>query len=411
MERRFRLGRWGPSAKASKTGTNRVCAAEGTLNRVGGVLKAIGVTRIANITGLDRIGIPVVMVCRPNARSLAVAQGKGVSLAAAKVGGVMEAIERYHAEHILLPLKFATYEELRYTHAVVEPASLHASAFFHQYRQIPWVEGRDLMSDQPFWVPYELIHTNFTLPFPTGSGAFTMSSSGVAAGNHMLEAVSHGVCEVVERHSTALWRRLDPGAQERTRLDLNTVDAAACRALLDLYEQADVAVAVWDTTTIGIASFLCTIADRRDIVPGRSPACSGMGCHPSRETALLRALTEAAQSRLTLIAGSRDDISRSHYDMACNPDVLRSIREGSEEHRSTRSLQEVPSYDSGCVQEDVEWELDCLDAAGFPNVIFVDLRRPELRIPVVRIVIPGCERDFVRGDSVLGLSDAGPPGW
>ncbi|TGV60738.1 hypothetical protein EN803_38435, partial [Mesorhizobium sp. M2D.F.Ca.ET.160.01.1.1] len=40
----------------------------------------MGITRVANVTGLDRIGIPVVMVCRPNARSLAVSQGKGIDL-------------------------------------------------------------------------------------------------------------------------------------------------------------------------------------------------------------------------------------------------------------------------------------------------------------------------------------------
>jgi ribosomal protein S12 methylthiotransferase accessory factor len=37
----------------------------------------MGVTRIANVTGLDRIGIPVAIAVRPNSRSVSVAQGKG----------------------------------------------------------------------------------------------------------------------------------------------------------------------------------------------------------------------------------------------------------------------------------------------------------------------------------------------
>ena len=49
---------------------------------------AFGITRIANLTGLDRTGVPVVMVCRPNARSSAVFNGKGLDAAAAKASGV-----------------------------------------------------------------------------------------------------------------------------------------------------------------------------------------------------------------------------------------------------------------------------------------------------------------------------------
>lgn len=60
----------------------------------------MGITRVADVTGLDRIGIPVVMVCRPNARSLAVSQGKGIDIEAATVSGLMESVELYHAEHI-----------------------------------------------------------------------------------------------------------------------------------------------------------------------------------------------------------------------------------------------------------------------------------------------------------------------
>ena len=48
-------------------------------------------------------GVPVVTVVRPNARSLAVSQGKGLTLAAAKVSAIMEAAELYHAETVSGP--------------------------------------------------------------------------------------------------------------------------------------------------------------------------------------------------------------------------------------------------------------------------------------------------------------------
>ena len=67
-------------------------------------MPTMGITRIANITGLDRLGIPVVMVCRPNSRSIAVSQGKGLTLDAAKASGLMESVETFHAESITRPL-------------------------------------------------------------------------------------------------------------------------------------------------------------------------------------------------------------------------------------------------------------------------------------------------------------------
>ena len=86
----------GESAAASKIyfrGTERTETPARTLERVQGILPAMGITGIANVTGLDKIGIPVVMTCRPNSRSLSVFQGKGVDLDAARACGVMEACD------------------------------------------------------------------------------------------------------------------------------------------------------------------------------------------------------------------------------------------------------------------------------------------------------------------------------
>ena len=37
--------------------------------------------------------------------------------------------------------------------------------------------------DEPAWLPYEMVHTNYTLPFPSGSGCFIDHSNGLASGN------------------------------------------------------------------------------------------------------------------------------------------------------------------------------------------------------------------------------------
>ena len=156
----------------TKAHGTRTVSAEETVRRVGPLASRFGVTRVSDITGLDRIGVPVVMVCRPNARSLAVSQGKGLTLEAAKASGVMEALELYHAERIELPLKLGSARDLAKTHPLVDLDALPrlAESRFHLDLPILWVEGRDLITGAPAWLPYETVHTNYTLPLPTGSG-------------------------------------------------------------------------------------------------------------------------------------------------------------------------------------------------------------------------------------------------
>ncbi|HYL80379.1 MAG TPA: YcaO-like family protein, partial [Candidatus Acidoferrum sp.] len=284
----------------------------------------MGITRVANITGLDRIGIPVVMACRPNSRMLAVHQGKGRTLDAARASALMEAVEAHHAEEITLPLKVATYRMLRRAHRVVDVTKLPRlrRSRFHADRRIPWIEGRDLMTDEPVWVPYETVHANYTIPRVPGSGCFQATTNGLASGNHALEAISHGICEVVERDAATLWCHLPREKQDRTRVDLDSVDDDACREVIERFSRAGVAAAVWEATAdTGIPAFICDVVED-DPNPLRPIGATwGVGCHPSRGVALLRALTEAAQSRVTIIAGSRDDVPRDQYERILGPDV------------------------------------------------------------------------------------------
>src|SRR5215213_7437677 len=106
------VGDVGP--KTYHDGTHRTVSPTATLERLGPLLAPMGITRVANITGLDHVGVPVVITCRPNSRSLSVSQGKGIDLAAAKASGLMESVENYHAERIVLPLRLGSFNELRH---------------------------------------------------------------------------------------------------------------------------------------------------------------------------------------------------------------------------------------------------------------------------------------------------------
>jgi ribosomal protein S12 methylthiotransferase accessory factor len=383
-----------PARKTYLSGTHRSISPEKTLERAWPFMPVMGVTRLANVTGLDSIGIPVVMVCRPNSRSVAVSQGKGLDLTAAKASGLMETVESYHAEHLTLPLKLGSYEELRYTHPVVDVTALPliAGSRFRPNLRILWIEGHDLLQETPVWVPYEMVHTDYTVPPPPGSGCFMASSNGLASGNHPLEAISHGICEVVERDAVSIWHRRDAEARHKTRIDLDSVDPQACREVLAKYERAGIGVAVWDTTTdVGIPSFLCMISERPRARFFPIPSSRGMGCHPARDIALLRALTEAAQSRLTLISGARDDLFRRLYELGSGAVALQTDWARIQSEEAVRSFRDVASWEGDTFEEDVAWELDRLRPAGIERVVVVDLTKPEFGLPVVRVVIPGLE--------------------
>jgi len=375
------------SAKKYLLGTHRIVEPDVTVARMRPFMPLMGITRIADVTGLDRLGIPVTIVCRPNSRSVAVSQGKGTTLAAAEASGLMESIESYHAERITLPLKYAGYEELRYSHPMVDLDALPRmkGSRFHPCLPILWIEGENLLSGERSWLPFELAHTNFSKPMPTGSGCFPASSNGLASGNHELEALCHGISEVIERDSTALWyARRDHESVER-RVRLETITDPACRALLETFEAKGVDVAIWETTTdIGVPSFYCWIMEREDRPRLLDRPTVGAGCHPAPPIALSRALTEAAQDRLTLITGARDDLKRGKYQGIAAQNVF--------DLRPERSFP-IDAQEQGLtIQEDLDLLLGCLRKAGLSEVLAIRLMKPEFGdIPVVRIVIPGLE--------------------
>ena len=380
-------------AKAYRAGTHRSVAPEETIRRAWRLAPIMGITRIGNVTGLDVVGVPVVTVIRPNARSLAVAQGKGLTLAAAKASGLMESVESYHAETITLPLRYCSLNELRYAQRVVDPSQWPAVATssFHPNLRLLWCEGRDLMDGGPAFVPFELVHTDYTWPQPAGSGCFAASSNGLASGNHLLEAISHAICEVVERDANSLWMLRQPGDRESQQLDLSTIDDAACREVIGKFEAAGLEVSAWDMTTdTGIASFYCVIFHAADDPTRWLPPAAGAGCHPSRAIALLRALTEAAQTRLVMISGSRDDVGRASYARHRYGGVLDELRAHAG-RPGPRNFRDAPDCDADTFEDDVAWLLTRLREAGVNHVVAIDLTKDAFKLPVVRIVIAGLE--------------------
>jgi ribosomal protein S12 methylthiotransferase accessory factor len=375
--------------KRYRDGTHRVVDPEATLARVMPLVAAMGVTRVAVLTGLDTIGIPVAAATRPNSRSIAVHQGKGISVAAAKASAVMEAVEMFHAEHVMLPLRLASYAELSSEVPVADPDLLPRCRGASEVDRLLWVEAQDLMSGEPLWVPHELVSADFTFPSPVGAGVLQATTNGLASGNHQLEVILHGLYEVVERDAIALWRAADQ-ARDECAVDPASVDGPASQALLELYKRAGILLRIWDVTSdIRLPVFVC-LAMAPDPTEGVEPEL-GSGCHADRDIALSRALTEAAQARLTRISGARDDFLLESYDSPVRLARHESARRLLGKSPPRRNFRAVPTWAGPTLRHDLDAALSCLSNAGLRQVAWVDLTRPEFRVPVGRIVVPGLE--------------------
>ena len=373
-----------------------------TLARVMPYMPEMGITRIANVTGLDRIGVPVVMVCRPNSHSIAVSQGKGFTLDAAKASGLMESIETWHAERIELPLKLGNFDDLSLSHAMINIERLPAmrDSLYHSKLPILWIEGTNLVDESSVWLPYETVHTFYAHPAPSGSGCFAQSSNGLASGNHYLEAVSHAICECVERDSTSLWHHKSKSEKDGIKLDLDSVDDEICQELIARLQAANLTVTVWNTTSdSGIPSFDCMLLDPQQTLthPGL-----GAGCHPCKSIALIRALTEAAQVRTTYIAGSRDDLTHREFKPPELEQKNRLLHRIAGDNSGVVDFAGIADQQFATFEEDIDWMLAQLGNIGIDEVVCVDLNKPTFDIPVVRVVIPGLEGPHDEDDYIPG---------
>jgi ribosomal protein S12 methylthiotransferase accessory factor len=181
------------------------------------------------------------------------------------------------------------------------------------------------------------------------------------------------------------------------------VDDPGCREVLEKYARAGIAVGVWETTTdIGLPAFECKIVDQESNWLRQLYAAKGAGCHPTRQIALLRALTEAAQSRAAYISGSRDDMFRESYERVSTPDASDLHRRWRDADGAQRDYHDAPAWEGETLDEDVAWELKRLRGAGIERVIVVNLTKPEFDLPVVRVVITGLECRGVIPNCVYG---------
>lgn len=370
--------------------THRAISPEETIKRVKNKLKAAGVTRIAEITHLDRVGIPVYSAIRPSAAEGAVSiyAGKGATKDQAKASAMMEAFERYSAElhdddnESLISTCFGEIEEC------VNPESLILPKlpFDLQKKELNWVKAVDIKDDAEYLVPADAVFHPYGTP--NDINLFKSNTNGLASGNKIEEAIFHGMMEVVERDA---WSLFEAKRRPAPEINCDSAENPLIKEILEKFEKVGIDIKLLDLTAdIGAA----TIAAVSDDTVLKDPALLtlGVGTHLDPEIAAIRALTEVAQSRATQIHGTREDTVRAVFMRKAGYERMKRInKHWFGESEEIIELDEIKNRSGKSFKEDIETSMKLLKKADFEDVLFVDLTRPEIEIPVVRVIIPGME--------------------
>lgn len=314
---------------------------------------AIGVTRVARLTELDRTGVEVASAMRPSGHILQVSNGKGRDFQTAALGAVHEAAELWASEQPLVGAIDAEADELEAMHCQWlggRPDPLRCK----------WVQAQRLEVRGTIWVPASAV----SCP-PTGPGPVMVPWTSNAMGAHaqLGAALLHALYEAWEREALAQvlpdgWRPRELGGR---RLEWRSAALAA-----QSFE-----VAVFDLTPDGGVAPVAG-ALLRDLEEGPIALTAGYASRPSLRAAIEAAVLEAAQSRQTEIQAAREDVV-----VARTLDVPALWAEVKRAKRSRRAAVRGPGTPAGL-------------ARRFERpVAIVELAKGRLPIHVVKVLVPG----------------------
>ena len=369
--------------------TYRSCTAGETFSKVSPYLARLGITRIARHTDLDRIGVPVWGAYVPNAKAIVIAQGKGLTDEVAKTSAVMEAVERVIATRPACGGEELSVTELSQRCVKVHKLDCLLAAGAMEIgvdERMHWTPARSLVDGNDVWVPFDAIHLDRTIV----NSRYWLSSDGLSAGNTQDEATLHGLLERVERDAITLWEVRSLAKRYECKIALRHINDLEVVSLVQRIEQAGLELAMFDITSdLGVPTMVALLAPRRpqarrdlrhiDITFGAGASFSPGG-------AMLRAITEAVQSRMTYISGARDDILPDMFTQPALADHIAAFVAPAQKMHT-----DIPSLTVSSINHALKTLVSRLADKGVEHMLAIELAPDWLPVSVVKVIVPELE--------------------
>jgi ribosomal protein S12 methylthiotransferase accessory factor len=257
-------------------------------------------------------------------------------------------------------------------------------AAFDPSAKIEWSPVWSLRDERFKYLPTSLLYF-----FYRGLAAYHhhADSNGCAAGNTLAEAIVQGFLELVERDAYAIWwyNRL-----QRRQLDLDRFEDSYVRDLRHQLAETGRRLWVLDVTSdLELPSF---VAITHWMDQGRENIEFGSGAHFDARIALLRALTELNQFlSIGLMGGGKGDKSSLDGTTPLRLQDHPFLTPSDEPPVRPPSVAKFAALDT---REQVSACVSLAKRAGL-DFLVLDQTRPDVEVPVVRVIVPGL-RHFYR---------------
>lgn len=370
---------------SSSAQSMRSLAPETTLLYAKQLAATAGISEVRDITDLDVLGVPVFVSMRPQARGEAVTFGKGLRRVDAEVGAYMEALEFFFAEPGIgrVSTRWGSAREV----AGHERADDVILDFVPLLQREVDLDGslllasvRDLENGNECSIPAELIY----YPAPdVGQSLFGSSTNGLASGNSVLEASIQALLELIERD---IW------SFEFVRGASKLVETASLpdnvREIIERAERNGLQLKVRTIPNdYGMPFFAAFVFDLNN--PSRKTFNGGWACDLDRERALVRAVTEAAQSRVAFIHGGRKVPTSRVDSQEQEAKLVRRHMLGVSDPRQQMVLTDIPDLAvAGTLQQKLDTLIERLHRVVQQPIYRAVFTPPESPLQVVRVVVP-----------------------
>jgi ribosomal protein S12 methylthiotransferase accessory factor len=427
----------------------RVLSIDDTLVKVMPFCKEIGITRISDITFMDRLYIPNYSTTLPGTDDIFwVYGGKGTTRAQAKVSALMESIERYSSMPSINPRTTIndsylhlsdSFDKVLHPAEVIEPVNPN----YNEGSTLDFLIGYDLLNDEEILVPAGIAYYRYFPKHPTVSIFQCSHTNGLASGTVLEEAICHALCEVIERDAVSIAdlcascipynivEKIGESFEEADCLDSHLLDSIGAKFVDEptIYPDIEIDEVTREFPPIknllrkfsdaGIPLMIKNITQKDIHIPTIAASsidwithdyglfAKGYGTHLDSRVALVRAITELAQTRAANIQGARDDLKRIQYKD--NDEIYKrkwqfmtsSSLTGQNHQQNVINFSKIGTYVSKDILSDINFILAVLKEAGIRRAIIVNLTNPDIGIPVVRAIVPGLET-FEVTHSVMG---------